>query len=89
VLSLEETGRLENYGVWPVCRNHRHVPKRDAVKAVEAEEFRFVGGPDTAVAFVSAIVPVNTSGMWVPVQCHDYDGRKIQGFRTWGIAPTG
>lgn len=87
ILSAEEAGRLEHYGIWPVCKAHRHVKKRDALAAVKTEEFRFVGGPDTKVGFVSAIVAVNTTRVWSPVACHDETGKSIQGFRTWGLQP--
>lgn len=88
VLSLEEAGRLEHYGIWPTCKAHRHMKKDDAIAAVsKAETHRFVGGPDTAVEFVSAIVPVNTDRIWCPVQCHHESGKAIMGMRTWGLKP--
>jgi hypothetical protein len=53
----------------------------------KAETHRFVGGPDTAIEFASAIVPTSESRIWEPVACHDWNGKAIQGFRTWGKAP--
>jgi hypothetical protein len=88
VLSLEEAGRLEHYGIWPSCKSHRHMSKADAATAVSKDEtHRFVGGPDTAVAFASAIVPVCVDRIWSPVQCHHESGRAIMGMRTWGLKP--
>lgn len=89
VLSLEEAGRLEVYGIWPRCKAHIHMKKNAAELAIRQETHRFVGGPNTKIEFATAIVPVNTSGMWGPVQCHDYNGKTLQGFRTWGLQPTG
>lgn len=88
VLSEAEAGRLEHYGIWPVCKNHRHVKRQEALDAVARDEtHRFVGGPDTKVAYVSAIMPVNTTRVWCPVQCHNDDGMTLMGMRTWGLRP--
>ncbi len=89
MLSLEEAGRLENYGFWPVCKSglHKHIRKSKALQAVKEETHRFVGGPDTKVGFVSAIVAVNTSRVWTPVACHDEAGKLVIGLRTWGLQP--
>lgn len=92
VLSVEEAGRLENYGMWPVCKKHLHVSKGKARKFVEVEEtHRFVGGNDTAVrdaGSISMIVATNTSRIWSPVACHDESGKAVMGLRTWGLAST-
>lgn len=86
VLSLEEAGRLEHYGIWPTCKAHLHMKKTKALEAVTVlETHRFVGGTDTKVEFVSAIVPVDTTRVWSPVQCHDETGRAVLGLRTWGL----
>lgn len=61
--------------------------RNKALTAVEQETHRFVGGPDTKVEFVSAIVAVNTSRVWSPVQCHDETGLRVLGLRTWGLQP--
>lgn len=87
VLSAEETGRLEHYGIWPSCKAHRHMKKELALAAIKAETHRFVGGPDTRVEFCSAIVEVNTTRIWSPVQCHSADGAVLIGMRTWGLRP--
>lgn len=89
VLSLEEAGRLEHYGIWPACKAHRHMKKTAALEAIKAETHRFVGGPDTKIEFASCIVEVNTTRIWSPVACHDIDGKTIQGMRTWGLQPLG
>lgn len=87
ILSLEETGRLEHYGMWPSCKNHPHVFKSYAKYLVNRDTHRFVGGQDTKIEFASAIVPVNTSRNWQPVQCRGEDGAILMGLRTWGLVP--
>jgi hypothetical protein len=88
-LSFEETGRLEHYGIWPSCKAHLHVSKTKALEMVaKAETHRFVGGPDTRVGFVSAIMRIPEAKIWEPVACHDWSGRALQGYRTWGVQPT-
>lgn len=87
ILSLEEAGRLEHWGIWPTCKAHLHMRKSKALAAVKQETHRFVGGPDTKVEFVSAIVEVNTTRVWSPVACHDESGKAIMGLRTWGLQP--
>jgi hypothetical protein len=90
VLSIEETARLENYGIFPVCRAHRHVKRAEAEDCIAKETHRFVGGANTAVNKIgvhSMITEVNTSRIWTPVACHAYNGRPIQGMRTWGLSP--
>ena len=88
VLSEAEAGRLEHYGIWPSCKNHRHVKRQEALDAVTRDEtHRFVGGPDTKVAFVSAIMPVNTTRIWSTVQCHNAEGMLLRGMKTWGFQP--
>lgn len=61
--------------------------KKAAQQAVEADTHRFVGGPDTKVEYVSAIVEVDNTRIWSPVKCHDTDGKLIMGLRTWGLQP--
>lgn len=90
VLSAEEAGRIEHWGVWPVCKGHKHISRSAAHKAVADDTHRFVGGADTAIAdagVVTMIVPVNTARIWSPVQCHSEDGKTIMGFRSWGLKP--
>lgn len=90
VLSQEEAGRLEHWGIWPTCKAHKHVKRTEALAAVASDNFRYVGGPDTEIAaagHVSMIVPTATTRIWSPVACHDANGKAIQGFRTWGMQP--
>jgi hypothetical protein len=88
VLSLEEAGRLEHYGVWPSCKAHHHISGTKALDFVTKDEtHRFVGGPDTKIEFASAIVSVNTTRIWCPVACHHESGKAIMGMRTWGLQP--
>lgn len=89
VMSLEETARLEHYGIWPSCTAHEHVGKAKAQQMVEADTHRVVGGADTVVfdkSIHSMIVPVAESRLWEPVQCSAADGSKLMGMRTWGKA---
>lgn len=87
VLSLEEAGRLENWGVWPQCRNHRHIKKREAKELEAANACRFLGGRGTTIGDVSMVVVLGSRGIWSPVACHGDDGKAIMGFRTWGLQP--
>jgi len=88
VLSVEEAGRLEHWGVWPSCKAHHHMKLSKAQAAVsDAMTHRFVGGPDTKVDYASAIVPVDYTRMWSPVACHDETGKAIAGMRSWGLRP--
>jgi hypothetical protein len=90
LLTLEEAGRLEHYGVWPTCRSgmHRHVTRREAEELVAADVCRYVGGADTKIQYASAIVRCSAVRVWEPVQANREDGVKLQGFRTWGLKPT-
>ena len=86
VLSVEEAGRLEHWGVWPTCKNHIHIKKREAAEMINAETHRFVGGADTRVLTpVSMIVPVGLRGAWAPVQARNVDGSAVLGLRVWGL----
>jgi hypothetical protein len=87
VLSREEAGRLENWGIWFNCAGHRHISKTKALEAVQADTHRVVGGKGTKVDYCTAVVPVAERSGWVPVQCHDYNGRPVMGLRTWGNRP--
>lgn len=88
ILSPEEAGRLEHFGIWPACKSHVHVKKSEAAEMIAAETHRFVGGVDTKVHdYVSMIAPVGEPVMWVPVPCHAADGTMLMGMRTWGNAP--
>lgn len=86
ILSPEEAGRLEHFGIWPACKSHIHVKKSEAAEMIAAETHRFVGGTDTRVHdYVSMIVPVVTGKMWCPVPACNNDGSRLIGFRTWGL----
>lgn len=88
VLSAEDAGRLEHWGVWwETCRAHKHVKLTKAQEMVASDEFRFVGGPGTKVKYASAIVATRESAGWVPVACRDWDGHLLQGLRVWGNRP--
>jgi hypothetical protein len=87
VLSLQEAARLENYGVWPACKGHRHVDKLVAESMVVDETYRWLGGADTRTKFISAIVPTAIR-MWRPVVCRDWNGRPLMGLRIWGNEAT-
>ena len=89
VLSVEEASRLENYAIWPACKSHRHIKKREAVEMITAETHRFVGGLDTRILTpVSMIVPVALGRAWQPVPCCNVDGSRLLGMRTWGLPRT-
>ena len=87
VLSVEEAGRLEHWAIWPQCKGHRHMKRSEAIAGVQNGEFRFVGGEGTKITRpVTMIVPCRVSP-WRPVQAHDETGRRIIGFKVWGVAP--
>lgn len=91
VLSVEEAARLENYGIWPACKAHRHVKRNKGHLLVSEETHRFVGGNDTKVQSVgdlSMIVPLDCGRVWSPVQCHNEAGATLMGLRTWGLKPS-
>ena len=87
VLSVEETARLEHWNAWPTCKGHRHIDKAEATALVADATYRWVGGDNTKVKFVSAIVSVSVQ-MWEPVACADWNGKPLLGFRTWGNRAT-
>jgi hypothetical protein len=86
VLSVEEAGRLEHYGVWPKCKHHRHVKRWMADGMSEAGTHRFLGGEDSKYECHSYLVPLSIQ-LWAPVACHDYSGKALRGMRTWGAQP--
>ena len=62
VLSAEETGKFEFYGVWPTCKHHKHITRKDAATLIDADTHRYVGGADTAIATpVSMITECNNN----------------------------
>lgn len=82
VLSSEEAGRLENWGIWPACKAHKHISKEEADKQAASGMMRFVGGRKTRANGDVTMVTPNHIGMWEPVQT-----TKLMGFRTWGLKP--
>jgi len=86
VLSAEEAGRLEHYGVWPQCKAHIHIKKREALDGAKAGTMRFLGGLDTAVKFPVSMITMVRVQMWKPQQTHLEDGTKIMGLKIWGLA---
>ena len=88
VLSVEETARLEVFGSWPICKEHRHIKQQDAMQLVNEETHRLVGGVNTKVQLpVTMIVPVALRG-WAVVPACNNDGSRLMGFRTWGLPQT-
>jgi hypothetical protein len=88
VLSPEEAGRLENWGIWPLCKAHKHIKRREAADGAKAGLLRYVGGEDTeAHGATSMVVASGEVAMWQPVPCRDLNGREILGLRVWGNAP--
>jgi len=87
MLSPQEAGQLENWGQWPKCAWHHHCKKREAVELVKSGEHRWVGGEDTMCKSPVTMIVANRVTIWRPVQAHDFDGRAIVGFKTWGLAP--
>ena len=86
VLSQSEAARLENYGVWPKCKGHRHITSSEAQELVNQETYRYLGGADSKTKFISAIAPCVIQ-IWSTVQCHDLTGKAIMGMKTWGAQP--
>ncbi len=43
LLDKTETRKLEDYGIAPSCRNHRHYSRREMLAKVAAGELRWVG----------------------------------------------
>ena len=63
MLSPSEAGRLEHYGLWPACKSHRHIKRREADQLIQESTHRYVGGEDTEVKTpVSMIVACSTNG---------------------------
>jgi hypothetical protein len=88
LLSLEEAGRLEHWGIWPKCKAHHHLKQAAAREGAEAGLYRFLGGEGTKIqGTVSMVVPVAES-MWKPVQARNTDGSVVIGLRVWGLAPS-
>ena len=87
LLSFEEAGRLEHYGVWPACKSHRHIGKEEAAYGAANGAYRFLGGSGTLIAGPVSMVVSVRSTMWKPVVTSMPDGTKLLGMRTWGLKP--
>jgi hypothetical protein len=83
VLSAGEAGRLEHWGIWPQCKAHKHIKKREALAGAEAGLYRYLGGPDTEIKSPVSMVTAVSVSMWQPVPT-----AGLIGFRTWGLART-
>jgi hypothetical protein len=88
VLSSTEAGRLENYGLFPVCKAHRHITKKAAIEGAESGVLRFlmVGLTDDTKKPVSMVTKAGEVSMWQPVPCRNTDGSALMGLRVWGNA---
>lgn len=83
---MEEAGRLEHWGIWPKCKDHKHIKKREAREGAEAGLLRFVGGEGTMVQGPVSMVTTVAVTIWKPVATARPDGSKLMGMRTWGLA---
>lgn len=87
LLSSQEAGRFEHWGIWPKCKGHRHLKRDAALAGALAGEYRFIGGEGTQVPGPVSMVTKTRVSMWKPVQAHNEDGSAVIGLRTWGLAP--
>ena len=82
VLSTMEAGRLENWDIWPACKQHHHIKRREAQAGAEAGILRYLGGADTKIGIVSMVTAnVEVGKEWRPVATSG-----MMGLRTWGLA---
>lgn len=88
VLSAEEAGRLENWGIWPACKSHKHIKRREAVAGAESGEYRFLGGEGTKIQGAVSMVTAVRVTIWRPVSTSMLDGTRLRGFKVWGLKPT-
>lgn len=86
MLSVEEAGRLENYGQWPVCKGHLHASKKEVDKLLSSGAVRWVGGEGTCVETPVSMVTLVKVKLWQPVPSRDESGAALLGMRTWGLA---
>jgi hypothetical protein len=80
MLNQTETARLENYGIWPSCKRHYHISRREALKMLEADTHRLVGGLNTKVpTYTTMIVPCITNDrVWRNVPCGGPQGYVVK-----------
>jgi hypothetical protein len=64
MLSQAEAARLEHYGIWPACKQHRHLKKREAMMLLNADVVRFVGGADTCVPHPTTMMTACTNNTY-------------------------
>ena len=65
VLSRQETGQIENYGIWPKCKHHKHVKLKKAATLVATDMYRSVGGEHTAVKTPVSMITECTNNTYV------------------------
>jgi hypothetical protein len=80
VLSAEEAGRLEHWGIWPTCKAHHHIKKREAVEGAAAGLVRYLGGEGTKIQYPVSMVTATRIDIWQPVPT-----AGVIGLRTWGL----
>jgi hypothetical protein len=88
VLSDNEAGRLEHYGVWPTCKAHLHISPNEAKRMIENGEARFIGGHGTKVSKPVTMITKHRITIWTPVSTSMPDGTRLTGFKTWGLKPS-
>lgn len=76
LLSVEEAGQLEHYKVWPKCKHHLHMKRKDAKKKLEEGLIRMVEFEGR----VLSMAVLNSIQMWQPVPT-----AGLRGLRTWGL----
>lgn len=86
LLSLEEAGRLEHWGIWPKCREHPHCSRKKANEGAAAGTYRYLRSPGGNP--VSAVTDASEPSRWSPQQAHNLDGSVVMGFKVWGNAPS-
>lgn len=87
VLSAEEAGRLENFGIWPICKSgeHRHISRKKLAPLLSSGAVRWVGGEGTCVETPVSMVTLVKVKMWQPVPSRAENGATLLGLRTWGL----
>jgi hypothetical protein len=85
VLSAEEAGRLEHFGIWPSCKRgaHRHLKYKILKPLLDAGALRWCGGKDTCAGSQVSMVTAVRIKIWQPVPT-----AGAMGLRTWGLTKT-
>ncbi len=81
MLSAEEAGRLEHYGILPTCESHLHFSGKEAAQLTRTGAVRWVGGKDTCVQSPVSMVTLVRVKQWQPVPT-----AGLLGLRVWGLA---